>query len=150
MNEQLTIFTLDEQRYALGLGRVDRVVRAVAITPLPRTPEIVLGLINVQGRVIPIINVRRRFHLPERDIALTDRIIIAHTARRPIGLVVDTVADVVECPEQSIVGAESILPGLEYVEGVVKLQDGLVYIHDLDRFLSMEEETSLAQAMETA
>lgn len=149
MSDQLTIFTLDERRYALRLDTVDRVVRAVDISPLPQAPEIVLGIVNVQGRIIPIINVRRRFCLPEREIALTDRLIIAHTARRSVGLVVDAVADVMEYPEQSIVGAESILPGLEYVEGVVKLRDGLVYIHDLDRFLSLEEETSLAQAMET-
>lgn len=150
MNEQLTIFTLDERRYALRLATVDRIVRAVAISPLPQAPGIVLGIINVQGRVIPIINVRQRFHLKDREVALTDRIIIAHTARRAVGLVVDAVADVIEYPEQSIAGAESILPGLEFVEGVVKLEDGMVYIHDLDKFLSLEEATSLAQALETA
>lgn len=150
MDEQLTIFALDERHYALRSLAVDRVVRAVAVSPLPQAPGIVLGIVNVQGRIIPIINVRRRFRLPEREIALADLIIIAHTARRPVGLVVDAVADVMGYPEQSIAEAESIIPGLEYVEGVVKLQDGLVYIHDLDRFLSLEEETSLAQAMETA
>jgi len=149
MNEQLTIFTLDERRYALRLAAVDRVVRAVAISPLPQAPEIVLGIVNVQGRIIPIFNVRRRFQLPEREIALTDRLIIAHTARRSVGLMVDAVADVMEYPEQSIAEAKSILPGLEYIKGVVKLEDGMIYIHDLEMFLSMEEETSLIQAMET-
>lgn len=149
MNEQLTIFTLDERRYALRLTVVDRVVRAVAISPLPQAPEIVLGIVNVQGRIIPIINVRRRFQLPEREIALTDRLIIAHTARRSVGLMVDAVADVMEYPEQSIAEANSILPGLEYIKGVVKLEDGMIYIHDLEMFLSMKEETSLTQAMET-
>lgn len=150
MNEQLTIFTLDERRYGLRLAAVDRVVRAVAISPLPQVPGIVLGIVNVQGRIIPIINVRLRFRLPEREVTLTDRIIIAHTARRAVGLIVDAVSDVIEYPEQSIAGAESILPGLEFVEGVVKLEDGMVYIHDLDKFLSLEEEASLSQALETA
>ncbi|MEJ1959789.1 MAG: chemotaxis protein CheW [Nitrosomonadales bacterium] len=150
MNEQLAIFTLDERRYALRLIAVDRVVHAVAISPLPQAPGIVLGIVNVQGRIVPIINMRQRLCLPEREIKLTDRLIIAHTAQRPVGLMVDAVADVMGYPEQNITDAESILPGLEYVKGVVKLQDGMVYIHDLDLFLSLEEETSLAQAMEAA
>ncbi len=150
MSEKLAIFTLEEQRYALRLAVVERVVHAVAISPLPQAPEIVLGIINIQGMIIPIINVRRRFLLPEREIALTNRLIIARAARRSVGLVVDTVSDVMEYPEQNITETENILPGLEYVEGVMKLEDGMVYIHDLDLFLSLEEETSLAQAMETA
>lgn len=150
MDTQLAVFLLDAQRYALSLDRVDRVVRAVAVSPLPHAPDIVMGLINVQGRPIPVINVRRRFRLPERRIALTDRIVIAHTDQRPVGLVVDAVADVTAYPAHSMIEAGDILPGLEYVEGVVKLPDGLAYIHDLDRFLSLEEETALAQAMESA
>ncbi len=149
MNEQqLIVFTLGEQRYALRLAAVDRVMRAVAISPLPQAPGIVLGLVNVQGRIIPIINVRRRFGLPQREIALTDQIVIAHTARRTVGLVVDGVADVIAYPAQAMTEAQTILPSMAYVEGVVKLPDGLVLIHDLDRFLSLEEETSLEQALE--
>ena len=150
MNDQFIIFTLGEQRYALHLSVVDRVVRAVTINPIPQAPEIILGVVNVQGRIIPIINMRRRFGLPEREIVLTDQLIIAHTARRPVGLVVDAIIDVIEYPKQGIAAAENILPDLEYVEGVVKFQDGLVLIHDLDKFLSLEEETSLSQALATA
>ncbi len=149
MDNQLVVFTLGEQRYALRIAAVDRVVRVVEINPLPQAPEIVVGVVNMQGQIVPIINVCRRFHLPEREIALTDQLIIAHTARRPVGLVVDAVIDVIESLEQGIASTESILPDLEYVEGVVKVQDGLVLIHDLDKFLSLEEETSLTQAMET-
>lgn len=87
----LIIFTLDDQRYALPLPAVDRVVRMVAIIPLPNAPDIVLGVVNFQGRVIPVIDVRRRFRLPEREIALTDQLLVAHTARRPVALVADAV-----------------------------------------------------------
>lgn len=146
----LMVFRLDDQRYALTLSAVDRVVRMVTITPLPNAPDIVLGVVNVQGRVIPVINVRRRFGLPEREMALTDQLLVAHTARRPVALVADAVLEVIACAEQSLITAENILPGLEYVEGVVKLTDGLILIHDLDKFLSLEEEDSLDQALETA
>jgi purine-binding chemotaxis protein CheW len=144
----LIVFALDRQRYALPLPVVDRVVRMVAITPLPKAPDIVLGVVNIQGRVIPVIDMRRRFRLPEREIALTDQLVVAHTVRRPVALVADAVQDVITCAEQSLIAAENILPQVKYVEGVVKLTDGLILIHDLDKFLSLEEESSLDQALE--
>ncbi|OIQ87420.1 chemotaxis protein CheW [mine drainage metagenome] len=148
MDNQFVVFTLGEQRYALRLSAVERIVRAVQIDPLPQAPEIVLGIVNIQGRIVPIINLRRRFHLPEREIALSDQFVIAHTSRRPVGLVVDAVTDVIECPEQGVASGDSILPDMEYVAGVVKLQDGMVFIHDLDSCLSLEEEATLKLALE--
>ena len=144
----LVIFTLDDQRYALPLPAADRVVRMVAITPLPKAPDIILGVVNFQGQVIPVINVRRRFCLPDREIALTDQLVVAHTARRPVALVADAVLDVIACSAQNLIATENILPKVEYVKGVVKLTDGLILIHDLDKFLSLEEESSLDQALE--
>jgi purine-binding chemotaxis protein CheW len=147
-SDSLLVFMLGDQRYALPLPAVDRVVRMVAITPLPEAPEIVLGAVNIQGRVIPVINMRRRFHLPEREIALTDQLVVAHTARRPVALVADAVLDVIACPAQGLIAAENIVPGIEYLAGVIKLEDGLILIHDLDKFLSLEEENFLAHALE--
>jgi purine-binding chemotaxis protein CheW len=147
---RVAVFTLGDQRYALPLSTVERVVRVVEVTPLPQAPDIVLGVVNVQGRVIPVVNPRRRFRLPERDIALTDQLVIAHTTRRPVALVVDAVTGVLEYSGREAVGARDIVPGMEYVEGVVKLADGLVLIHDLDRFLSLDEVTALDRAIESA
>lgn len=147
--DYLIVFSLDRQRYALPLHAVERVVRMVAITPLPKAPDIVLGVVNVQGRVIPVINMRRRFRLPEREIALTDQLVVAHTALRPVALAADAVLDVIAYPAQSLIAAEDVLPNIEYVEGVVKLADGLILIHDLNKFLSLDEENFLAHALET-
>lgn len=146
---QLLVFALDGERYGLVLSAVDSVVRAVNITPLPQAPDIVLGVVNVGGRVIPVINMRRRFRLPEREIVLTDQMVIAHTARRPVALVADAVSDILQYPEGDIVETQSILADAEYIEGVVKLNGRLILIHNLDTFLSLEEETSLDQAIES-
>jgi purine-binding chemotaxis protein CheW len=144
---QLLVFILDEQRYALSLAAVERVVRMVDITPLPKAPEMVLGVVNLQGRVVPLFNIRQRFGVPERELNLSDQLIIAHTSRRTVALVADAVSGLIERPEEEIIRAEKILPGMEYVEGVVKLEDGLVLIHDLDQFLSLQEENALDKAM---
>lgn len=148
--ESYVVFGLNELRIALPLSVVERVVFAVYINPLPEAPAIVSGVINVQGRVMPVVNMRRRFRLEDRQMALTDRLIIARTARRPVALVVDDVRGVFEYPAPALVDGEDILPGLDYVEGVVKLADGLVLIHNLERFLSLAEEDALKRAMTAA
>lgn len=148
-SNQLVVFTLDDRGYGLPLPAVERIVRAVAVTPLPKAPDIVLGVINVQGRVIPVINVRRRFRLPEREIGLADQIVIARSRRRRVALVVDAVSGVLEYSEPDAVGAQDVLPALPYVQGVVKLAGGLILIHDLDTFLSLEEESHLDRALES-
>jgi len=145
--KRLAIFQLDEHHYALHLSVVERVVRAVALTSLPKAPSIVIGLANVSGSVIPVVNIRRRFRLPERDIDPDDQMMIVRTQRRIAALVVDSVLEIAEYPESAIVPSENIVPGMDYVEGVIKLEDGLVLIHDLDRFLSLEEEKQLTEAL---
>ncbi len=148
MSDRLVVFALGDQRYGLPLSAVQRSVRAVAVTALPQAPDIVLGIVNVQGKVIPVINLRRRFRLAEREIALSDQMLIARAARRTVALVVDAVSGVLEYAEQE--AAQESLPELRYVEGVVKTADGLILIHNLDKFLSLEEEAALSLAMERA
>jgi purine-binding chemotaxis protein CheW len=111
-SNQLVVFTLEEQRYALYLSAVERIVRMVEITPLPKAPEIVFGVINVQGQVIPVVNIRKRFRLPEQELNLTDQLVIAHTSRLTVALVVDSVSSILECAEQEVIAAEKILPGM--------------------------------------
>lgn len=144
---QYLVFTLDEQRYALYLSAVERVVRIVELTPLPESTDIVLGIINLQGRIIPVVNIRKRFNLPEREIEVSNQMIMAHTSKRVLALLVDAVEGIVERPEQEVILAEKIFPEIEYIEGVVKLEDGLILIHDIERFLSLEEERKLEDAM---
>ena len=88
------VFFLDDQRYALHLPVVESVARMVYITPLPGAPEIVLGVVNLRGKVVPIVNIRQRFDLPKREILLADWLIFAHTTRRLVGLVGNSVMGV--------------------------------------------------------
>jgi len=145
---QLVVFRLDERRYALPLAVVEQVVRAVDVTPLPRAPAIVLGAINVHGRVLPVLNVRRRFLMPEREISPANWFLLAHTTRHTVVLVDEDSQGVVERPQAEIVLSTQIVPGLEPFPGVLTLDDGLVLIHDLERFLSLDEARALDEAMD--
>ena len=144
---ELVAFVLDEQRFGLRLSVVERVVRAVEVTSLPSAPEIVLGAINLGGRVVPVVNIRKRFMFPEKEIGLDDHLIIAKTATRTVGLLVDSATALVEVSANDITDASQILPGMDYVDGVAKLEDGMILIHDLDKFLSLEEERALDAVM---
>jgi purine-binding chemotaxis protein CheW len=147
---QLVVFHLDEWRYALHLADVRRIVMVTEITPLPKAPAIVAGVVNYQGRIIPVIDIRKRFNLPARETRLSDHLVLAATSRRSVALVADAVSGVVERPESEITAPDKIVPGLEYVEGVLKLDDGLILIHNLEKFLSIEEGETLEQAMAPA
>lgn len=145
----LLAFHLDSHCYALPLDAVERVVRTVNVTPLPYAPEIVTGVVNVHGRIIPVVDIRKRFHLPKREVTLSDQLIIARTSRRPVALAVDTTG-LVECDEQDVVTAEQIVPGTQYIDGVAKLRDGMILIHDLGSLLSLEEDRAIGNAMREA
>lgn len=142
------VFSLDAGRYALPLAAVERIVRAVEVTRLPTAPPIVLGAIDVQGRVLPVLNLRRRFGLPERDIDPADQFLIARTMNRTVVLVVDAAQGVLQTTASDTISAASLATGLEHIQGVIRLPDGLVLIHELDLFLSAAESRALDEVLQ--
>lgn len=144
---QLTVFRIEGRLYALHLSDVVQVIRAVDVTPLPEAPQIVLGVINLHGTVIPVIDTRRRLGLATREVGVNDQFIIARMPNRTVALVIDDVSGVVERLADEIVKAGAILPQLDVVEGAVQLEDGLTLIQRPDRFLSLDDAAALDRAM---
>lgn len=147
MLSQLVTFKLSERLYALRVESVKRVARVVEITGLPKAPEIVLGVINLHGQIVPVLDIRRRFGLAKRELMLTDQLVVARTAKWTVAIRVDSVHGIIAKRHDDITQPETVLPGLEYVQGIAKLSDGLVVIHDLDRFLALDEEKQLESAL---
>jgi purine-binding chemotaxis protein CheW len=143
MLNQLVTFILGEQQYALPLTTVQRVVRMVEVTPLPKAPEIVLGVIDFQGTIIPVMSMRKRFGLTEPETSLSAQLIVADTRTRSVALAVNSVIGVVERAAEEVTDAEKIVPGTQYVEGITRLENGILFIHNLERFLSKMEEQQL-------
>ena len=129
---QLVVFSIDGHRYALPLFTVERIVRAVEVTSLPKAPEMVTGIVNVHGRIIPVVSLRQRFGLPVREIGLNDQLIVARTKERYLAFMIDASLDVVSIPEKEVIHAEEILQGMKYVLGFIKQDDGLIHILDID------------------
>ena len=146
----LVVFSIEGQRYALALDRVQRSIRVVAVTPLPEMPAIVIGVIDLGGTVIPVVDIRQRFNHQPRGVRLSDHLVIARTAARPVALLVDETNGVIEPPPGSYAPADAILPRMELVAGAIALPDGLVLIHDLDRLLSIDEDAAIEGALHGA
>lgn len=150
----LLVFTLGEQRLAVSAERVKEIVRAVALAALPKAPPVIEGVINYRGEVLPVLDIRQRFSFPPTSLRPDQRFIIAFAGARGVVLRVDQVTELLTVPESAIETGVSALPGVEYVSGVARLPDGLIVIHDLERFLSLDEvrqvDAALQQAATTA
>lgn len=145
---RLVAFRLEGQRYALHLLVVERVLRMVAVSPLPRAPSIVLGVVNFHGQVIPVLDLQRRFGLSSRNYGFNSTLLVARTNRRTMALPVDKILGVQEVPSENVTLPDAVLPGTGFVAGIAALSDGVLLIHDLDTFLSLDEEQRLTEAFE--
>lgn len=144
---RFVVFALDERRYALPLEMVTRVVRAVAITKLPKAPRVVMGVINVQDDIMPVFDLRALNALSDRDLQLSDQFILVRTGlngnARQIALWVDAVQGVLSCAKEDIMPANELFEGVEFLVGVVKREGEIVMIQDLDQMLGLVEPASL-------
>jgi purine-binding chemotaxis protein CheW len=147
--EQIVVFTLDEQLYALPLIAVIKVIHAIEIRHLPKAPEIISGIINVRGRVIPVVDIRKRLGLIIHEIDPNDRLIIADTGKREVAILVDSVTGITDLEPGQLELANNTSPFAEHISGVAKTDDGLILIYDLAGFLNLVEEKDLDQALKT-
>lgn len=155
-SSQFLTFKLDQQEYAVDIGTVVQVVRMVAITRAPKAPKVVEGVINVRGKVIPVLNLRRRLELPIVPCSINNHLLIAQSIAtngkkngHVMGLIVDSVNEVLTVPDTQIDTSFDIgMNGAEYLSAVGKIGDRLLLILDPDALLTMEEEKSLRVAME--
>ena len=137
---QYYVFGLEDQRYALALAAVLKVIRAVELTYLPDAPDNLVGLLNMGGEILPVLNIRRRFSLAHRDVEIDDRIVICKAGARTVAFITDMVVGVVELTSEEVDEAVRILPEMApFIEGVGKLDDNTVLIYDLNRLFSIQE-----------
>jgi purine-binding chemotaxis protein CheW len=141
------VFALDAGRYAIPLAAADRIVRAAEVTPLPAAPGLVLGVLDVGGHVLPVFDTRARFNLPSRQIEPADYFLIARAGARRVVLIIDRPLGVIDQPADAVVEAGLITHGIEQIGGVIRLEDGLVLIQDLEQLLTADESRDLDRAL---
>lgn len=133
----LVTFQLGREEYGVEIASVQEIIRATDITTVPGAPSHVRGVINLRGKIIPVVDLRRRFSLPEADVTEAQRIIVVELKEKRIGMLVDSVSQVIkvssgvveEMPEEATSVDEN------FIKGVGKLEERLVIILDLNRSL---------------
>jgi purine-binding chemotaxis protein CheW len=145
--DKIVLFSIEELRYAIYLSAVLKVIRSVEIIPLPKAPEIVLGVINYHGDIIPVIDIRKLFHLPAREVNLKDHFIIAKTIKRLITLVVDSVQGVSEIANYKVIDTTVNLPFADYLSGITVFENNIILINDLEKFLTLNEQQAIDKAL---
>jgi purine-binding chemotaxis protein CheW len=144
---EVLLFELATQRFAIATADVFEVVRAVALRALPNAPAVVEGIINLRGEAVPVLDIRERFGLPAKLLALTDHFLIVRVGQRRVALRVDRALALHALPALSLEQAINLPRALRHVAGIAVLDDELVLLHDLPAFLSDVEGRQLNQAL---
>lgn len=149
---QLVTFTLGGEEYAVDILKVQEINRMKEITRVPNAPYYVEGVINLRGKVIPVVSLRKFFGLPEEEDRLKQKIMIMDIQGVTMGLIVDTVSEVLRISSSIVEPPPAMTSSVssEFISGIVKLEDRLIILLDMDRLIGKEETASMIGMTEKA
>ncbi|MDI3546601.1 MAG: purine-binding chemotaxis protein CheW [Halanaerobiales bacterium] len=135
--KQIVIFQLGEEEYGINILQTKEIIKPSKITNVPNTPDYVLGVINLRGQIVPVIDLRKRFAIAATETTDKQRVITIEVRDSLIGLVVDSVNGVVWLNMNELEPAPEIAGGIEqeFIEGVGKIEDRLLVLIDLEKLL---------------
>jgi len=142
---QVACFRLQDDLYAVDIMRIKEIIRPQKLTPLPQAPSFIDGIINLRGAVIPVVDLRKRFGMPARELTISTRLLIVRLSGQTLGLVVDDVTEVATIPVNDIKPPPAVSDGLivNHLLGVCLSGDNLVMLLDIDRLLTTNEVSAL-------
>jgi len=135
----LVTFSVDGEEYGIDISSVQEIIRVSQITAVPNAPDFVRGVINLRGKVIPVLNLRKRLELPDGVLTKNSRIMVVECGARVLGLLVDGVSHVIRIPTASVDTPPGEVDGtIAFVKGIGKIDSRLIMIMELDKVLSKE------------
>ncbi|MBF0565276.1 MAG: chemotaxis protein CheW [Nitrospirae bacterium] len=142
---QLVTFTLGSEEYAVDILKVQEINRMTDITMVPNAPSYVEGVINLRGKVIPVVNLRKKFGIMDKENDKDSRIMIVDIRGITMGLVVDSVSEVLRVPANIVEPTPPMATdaGTEFINGIAKLQDRLIILLDIDKLIEKTGELSM-------
>ncbi len=140
--QQLVVFKLAEEEYAVSILQVQEIKRMTEITRVPHTPEYLKGVLNLRGSVLPVIDLKKRLGLPQKEYTEDTRIIIVKTNDIAVGLIVDAVSEVTAVRSDQIEPPQAVSGniGENYISGVGKLENRLLILLKLDELIGIQPE----------
>jgi len=143
---QLVSFNLGSEEFGVDIGMVQEIVRMPEITRVPRTPDFVEGVVNLRGKIIPVVDLRKRFRLPVSENTKSTRIIIVTMNGRTVGMIVDGVSEVRRISADAVEPTPEMVASAidaSYLKGIAKLEGRLLILLDLNLVLNQEEQKQL-------
>ncbi|MEE9285888.1 MAG: chemotaxis protein CheW [Dehalococcoidia bacterium] len=149
---QLVVFDLASEAYGVDINAVREIIRMQEITNVPRAAEFVEGVINLRGKVIPVVDLRRRFGLAVAEGTKDNRIVVVEVGDHDIGIVVDAVTEVMRIPANSVEPPSAVITtdDSDYLMGIAKLEHSMIILLDLDRVLTGVQQEGLEAAAAAA
>ena len=144
---QLVSFVIENEEFGVDILKVQEIIRTVDITRVPKSPDFVEGVINLRGKIVPVIDLRKRFGMARKDRDNDTRIIVVELVDKVVGFLVDKVKEVIRVEKTVIEPPPELTTSINssYITGVAKLQDRLLILLDLDKVLSSDEQDKLAE-----
>ncbi len=145
---KIAVFTIAGEEFGIELIKIVEIIKPRKVTPVPKVPAFISGMINLRGKVIPVMDLRVRFSV--KPSSSRDKILIAKMHGEEIGLIVDSVKEIINIEKEQIASPPTIFRGLkpEYLKGIGKLGDRLIIILNLDSLLTAEEMVLLEERKE--
>jgi purine-binding chemotaxis protein CheW len=142
---QLVSFNIGTEEFGVDILKVQEINRMVEITKVPQAPHYVEGVINLRGKVIPIVDLRKRFNLELKEHDKNTRIVVVDIGGNIMGMIVDSVSEVLRLPANTVEPPPEIVTGInsEYIKGVAKLDDRLLIFLDLSKVIDVNEMAAL-------
>lgn len=144
---QLVSFVVETEEFGVDILKVQEIIRTVEITRVPKSPDFVEGVINLRGRIVPVIDLRKRFGIEKKERDNETRIIVVELTDKVVGFLVDKVKEVIRVEKSIIEPPPELTTSINsnYITGVAKLQDRLLILLDLDKVLSADEQEHLSE-----
>lgn len=144
---QMVAFKLENEEFAVNIQQVREVLKMTQVTPLPQSAHFIEGVINLRGEVIPVVDLRKRFALEAQERGEQTRIIIVEIQDSKVGLIVDSVTEVLRLSSASIQLPPARIAGTrtDFIKGVGKIDDRLLIVLNLEKILTTEEKIALEE-----
>ncbi|MBZ4682933.1 MAG: purine-binding chemotaxis protein CheW [Fusobacteriaceae bacterium] len=148
---QVVVFILDKNYYGVHILQVQEIIKMTEITQLPNTPDFIKGIVNLRGKIVPIMNLRKRFGLAEQKENDNAKILILKLEELQFGIIVDEISEVEKVPASSIEAPPKIVAGVrgEFINGIAKTNDRLLILLNIEKILTLEEKEILKEIEET-
>lgn len=146
MEQQLVVFELASELFGVDIAAVESIIKMQTITRIPHSPSFVEGVINLRGKVLPVVDLRLRFGLPAMELTKNNRIMVITLNGTEVGMIVDGVSEVLSIAAEDVEPPPPMVTSVNsaFIIGIAKIESRLVILLDLKKILSLDEQASLA------